>query len=333
MTESDDLALPHAVALSWGSAAQPNRGPRRELSIERIVEAAIEMADAEGLAAVSMSRLATSLGFTTMSLYRYVTRKDDLLLLMQDAALDVPIPPESAESDWRAELREWVTLTLDIFRAHPWFSDIPISGVPITPNNLRLVDWGLRCLRDTGMPGQAKMAVILLGTGYARTYAMLERDLRQAADTGSTTGAISGTRYSAALQELVTEQSYPYLRPVLMSGAYTDDVEQDTDLFDDFAFGLERILDGIEHFLQSSAGRSEPELLASVALDPAVVDRREFYAKDEKVRAAAAARRELEGKLREALNREREAIRKARERAEKVKEKQLQAERRAAAKS
>ncbi len=94
MADAVEDALPRAVALSWGVAERPQRGPKRELSIERIVDAAIEIADAEGLAAVSMSRVAASLGFTTMSLYRYLTSKDDLLLLMQDTVCAVPIPSE-----------------------------------------------------------------------------------------------------------------------------------------------------------------------------------------------------------------------------------------------
>ncbi|WMT39475.1 TetR/AcrR family transcriptional regulator [Paenibacillus sp. D2_2] len=85
-------SLPLGVALSWGLVEPPKRGPKREMSIEKIVKAAITIADEEGLSAVSMNRIATTLGFTTMSLYRYVPGKDDLLLLMMDAACDINIP-------------------------------------------------------------------------------------------------------------------------------------------------------------------------------------------------------------------------------------------------
>src|SRR3954454_975615 len=94
MPEDFEEALPRAVALSWGVAEHPQRGPKRELSIERIVDTAIEVADTDGLGAVSMSRIATELGFTTMSLYRYVTSKDDVLALMQDAVCAIPIPAD-----------------------------------------------------------------------------------------------------------------------------------------------------------------------------------------------------------------------------------------------
>ena len=126
--------LPRAVALAWGVATHPQRGPKRELSIERIVDAAIEIADAEGLTAVSMSRVAASLGFTTMSLYRYVTSKDDLILLMQERASDVVVPDSTAEQDWswREGVTAWVLAIRARYREHPWLVDIPVSGAPIT---------------------------------------------------------------------------------------------------------------------------------------------------------------------------------------------------------
>ena len=340
MTDLDDVSLPHAVALSWGVAEQPHKGPKRELSIERIVETAIEIADAEGLSALSMNRVATSLGFTTMSLYRYITSKDDLLLLMQDAAIDVPTPPEPLTADWRAELREWVVLTMSVVRAHTWLTDIPIQGVPITPNNLRIVDWGLRCLRGTPLTDTEKMATILLATGYTRTYGMLERDIGRAGAVDAPQGAVPGTNYSAALRELVTEARFPYLLPVLASGAYTEDFEHDADSFDDFGFGLERILDGIQHLLDERERSGSWAAVADAAdaadaADQGAADRAAFYPKDEKVREAAHARREAEHRLREAEQKVREALKKERELLAKAREraaKQAEVEQRRAAK-
>ncbi len=102
---SDD-EVSRLVALAWGVAAAPQRGPKRELSHERIVEAAIELADAEGLQAVTMQRVAQGFGFTTMAMYRYVASKDDLHLLMLDASI-----PDDAwavdHDDWRVGLEQW----------------------------------------------------------------------------------------------------------------------------------------------------------------------------------------------------------------------------------
>jgi AcrR family transcriptional regulator len=331
VTDLPENALPHAVALSWGVAELPQRGPKRELSIERIVESAIEIADDEGLSAVSMSKVAASLGYTTMSLYRYVTSKDDLLLLMQDAVLDVDLPQPPAKADWRGELREWVLFSLAVFRAHRWYTDVPITGVPVTPNQLRVVDSGLRCLRATGLTDHEKMATILLASGFAMSVAKIERDMARSAESGTATGELTahlGSGYARILSELVTQERFPYLRPVILSGAYTDDGVA----FDDTAFGLERLLDGVQHYLDTRDESAEPD--ARPAEYDAAVERSEHYAKDPKVREIAKLRREAEAKAREAdarvrelAKREREALTKARERAAKSAEKQSRKQR------
>jgi AcrR family transcriptional regulator len=254
--------------------------------------------------------VATSLGFTTMSLYRYVTSKDDLLLLMQDSVLPEAMPPEPVGNDWRAELREWVLFSLAVFRAHPWFSDIPISGIPLTPGNLRVVDAGLRCLRSTPLTDHEKMATMLLAAGYAKSVGAIERDIARALETGSDPAAVAGHRYDAVLGELVTEERFPYLRPVLLSGAYTDsDME-----YDDVAYGLERLLDGIARFVDerpTDAGIDASEYAAGR-------QQAEIYSRDSKVKELAKRRHEAEVLVRDLAKQEREAVQKAHEAAEKL---------------
>src|SRR3954471_7084300 len=126
MPEPSEPVLPRAVALAWGVATNPQRGPKREMSIERIVDVAVELADEGGLAAVSMSSVASALGFTPMSLYRYVTAKDDLLVLMQERGIG--IPPESVldTEGWRAGLKAWADASTQMYREHPWLLDIEV---------------------------------------------------------------------------------------------------------------------------------------------------------------------------------------------------------------
>jgi len=307
MPEDVEEALPRAVALSWGVAEHPQRGPKRELSIERIVDTAIELADAEGLGAVSMSRIANELGFTTMSLYRYVTSKDDVLALMQDAVCAVPIPPDDAlvgvgyrEHDWREGLRHWSMATIDVMREHPWFPDIPISGIPLMPNNLAVLDWGLREMRELPLSDPEKMSTALLLSSYARAVGIVERDVAQSRQAGGPPAY--GDAFTSALAELVTPERFPDLAPLVSSGTYAD---ADGGEQDDFAFGLERILDGIERYVTAKGG----------ALPPVAPEQPEPAPRDKAVREAAKARREAESKLREARKREREAIARARERA------------------
>lgn len=241
--------LPAGAALGWGLVKPPQRGPKREMSIDQIVKKAIEIADKDGLAAVSMNRIAAELGFTAMSLYRYIPSKDDLLILMQDAACDIQLPPARPQHEWRESMREYVMGTIGIFRDHPWYADIPIFGIPIAPNNLRIVDWALRPLRDLPLNDYEKMSIVLLLSGYARSCGMLQRDIERAIQAGSSVEEFSGLNYSAALQVLVKPEQYPNLYPIVMSGAYTGENDSENTVGNDMDFGLERILDGIEQYL------------------------------------------------------------------------------------
>lgn len=241
--------LPHGVALTWGLIPEPKRGPKRELSIPEIVNTAVALADKDGLAAVSMSRVAGALGYTAMSLYRYIPSKDDLLLLMQEAVCDISLPESPDPDDWRGMMRTFVWSTVQVYKDHPWFADLPIYGAPITPNSLRIVDWALQGMQKFPISGYAKMSIILLLSSYARACGILQRDMDRALSSGTSLDEFSGFSYSAALKELVTPERFPYLHPLVMSGEYTSENEAESDIGNDIEFGLERILDGVEHYL------------------------------------------------------------------------------------
>lgn len=239
--------LPSGVALSWGIVKPSRRGPKGELSIKKIVDAAVEIADRDGLAAVSMSRVAQSLGFTTMSLYRYITSKDDLLLLMQDSVCNIPIPPDAGKP-WREEMKEYVWATVGVFQKHPWYGDIPITGVPLTPGVLPVIDWMLRIMKDFPVNDFEKLSFLLLISSYSRAVGMIARDMDSAIRAGADPKAFSGNGYGDALRQLVTPDRFPNLHPVIQSGVYTEEVE--SPIGNDLEFGLDRILDGIEHYVK-----------------------------------------------------------------------------------
>jgi len=294
--------LPRGVALAWGVAANPQRGPKREMSIERIVDAAVEIADAEGLAAVSMSRVAQSLGYTTMSLYRYVTAKDDLLVLMQERGTGLPPEPDADvdPADWRERLRLIGRAQLDMHREHPWLLDIPIQGTPVTPNNLAWMDAMLEALAEVPLDEDERVAVILLVTGQLRWQSTIERSYEVAAGAaGIDPQAIDDGR-SAVLDAFVTAEEYPALRRAVDAGVF---VGGD----DPFAFGFERVLDGIADYIAKRADGTRPTP-PPVPHEPAEV------AGDKRVRETRKAVREAEKRLREARKVERQAVREARAR-------------------
>lgn len=249
--EEEDVysSLPGGVKLSWGIVKKPKRGPKGELSIPRIVEAAVEIADREGLAAVSMGKVAQKLGFTPMSLYRYVSSKEDLIQLMQDAACDIKVPPYRSEVGWREEMREFYEESVRVFREHPWYADIPITSIPLAPNTLSLIDWMLRIMKDFPIHDYEKMSFLLLVSSYARACGMIERDQIRVLQSGQSIESFDGRQYTAAMKKLVTPERFPHLYPVLMSGVYTGEAE--SPIGDDLAFGLERVLDSIEQYVET----------------------------------------------------------------------------------
>jgi len=300
---SDEPELPHGLALAWGIAANPQRGPKREMSVERIVETAIEIADEGGLSAVSMASVAGRLGFTPMSLYRYVSAKDDLVLLMVEQANGVP-PETIAEAEgWRAGLAAFAAANLEMFAAHPWVLDVPIEGTPVTPNSLAWLDAALATLRATPLDYEEKVSVTLAVMAQARFEGIITRGYRAAAEAAGGMVDDLDARADELLARLITPEAYPEVHPALLAGVFGPGVENP------FAFGLERVLDGVEAYVAARpAGpveRSEPA--ASAAVDEAVE-------RDPKVREARKARREVEKALRDARKREREARRAARER-------------------
>ncbi|MCU1439958.1 MAG: TetR/AcrR family transcriptional regulator [Rhodoglobus sp.] len=317
-----EIDLPRGVALAWGIAANPQRGPKRELSIERIVEAAVEIADADGLAAVSMSSVATSLGFTTMSLYRYVTAKDDLILLMQEYGTGLPPATIAEAPTWREGLARWSTETRAVYSAHPWLIDVPILGTPNTPNNLAWMDAALATLHDTPLDPSERLGALLLVTGQTRWEATIERSYAISSQSLGMTPEERDRIDAQVIATLVTPEAFPHLFEVIRAGVFE---AQDNP----FEFGLERLLDGLEHYIATRAAGAPPA--AAVAPEPA-----RGYPRDAAVKAARQARRDAETKLREAQKREREAIKTAvqREKQQALKERQLaEKERLRAAKS
>lgn len=291
--------LPRAVALAWGVAANPQRGPKRELSIEGIVEVAVRLSDAGGLAAVSMAAVASELGFTPMSLYRYISAKDDLVLLMQEAGIGVPPETIREAVGWRDGLRAWANEQLVCYLEHPWLLDIPIAGVPITPNNLAWFDAALGALAGTAIGADDKTSIVLAVEAQARWAGTIRRGYADAA------AADPDARDAALLAELVTPEEFPEVAAVIRAGAFAPGGADPEVLDDPFAFGLERVLDGIDAFLAGRGGAVVPATVDALA---------DAASKDPKYREAVKARREVEKKLREARKREAELLKAARER-------------------
>lgn len=302
MTETEPPELPRGIALAWGVAANPQRGPKREMSVERIVDAAVELADADGIGAVSMAAVAATLGFTPMSLYRYVSAKDDLLLLMQEQAMGLP-PESMRELDgWRERLLGLYVEQVLLYQRHPWMLSVPITGSPITPNSSAWLDASLEALEGTPLSSDERVAVALAVTGNARWCGIVQAGYTEQSRGSGLTADQVAVRESELYDRVITADEFPALRRAIDDGVFLSPA-------DPFRFGMERVLDGVAAYIDALDRGVDPEPPTEwIAVDPAEL------AGDRRLKEAQKAVRDAEKALRAAHRLERQALREARER-------------------
>ncbi|MFI7634421.1 TetR/AcrR family transcriptional regulator [Nonomuraea sp. NPDC049400] len=163
--------LPTVVARMWGREPVSRRGPRPGLTLDRIADAAIEIADAEGLAGVRMSSVAARLGVSTMSLYGYVASKDELLTAMVDAA--APKSPEPGTLPWREYLSVWTRANRDFLVSHLWLLEVSPLTPPTGPRTLRWLDRALTVLGSAGLTAAEAVNITSTLSAYAASSATL----------------------------------------------------------------------------------------------------------------------------------------------------------------
>jgi AcrR family transcriptional regulator len=259
--------LPPGLDLLWGRRERGKRGPRPGLSAEAIVDAAVRIADAEGLEAISMARVASELGFTTMSLYRYVDSKDELLQLMFNASAFGADSIVLEGDDWRSRLRSWSIIQRDMLDRHPWITQMRMAAPPLAPNSLHFVERALEALDGTGLADAEKMRAIGLISSYTLSEAKMANDAARAmaelaevqaqavqaqaveAQPGAAGGQPGGPgggeppfTFESLLRELVDERTYPHLYRLAWASSPAESLSERAE----FVAGVDLILDGIQ---------------------------------------------------------------------------------------
>ncbi|WP_033293096.1 TetR/AcrR family transcriptional regulator C-terminal domain-containing protein [Amycolatopsis jejuensis] len=222
-----------------------DRAPSGDQNLQRadVVRAAIAIADAEGMSAVSMRRVATEIGVATMSLYRQVSGKDDLLVLMADQVAGEEPLPRQPPPQWRASLELSSRLLWTVCRRHPWVAEaLSLTRPRATPNLMRYSEWVLTTLRRLGLGMDDMMYLHLNLFSHLRGLALsLQSETRERQDTGMTNNEWMDTQV-AEFREVVATGQYPTMEYVV-----TQDFEQDLDVM--FEYGLRLILDGLDRQL------------------------------------------------------------------------------------
>jgi AcrR family transcriptional regulator len=241
--------LPPGVDVLWGRREPARRGPRPNLSIAQIVDAAIEIATADGLGEVSMNRVAERLGRSAMSLYRYVRNKDELLQLMTDVSALHAVPPEPDETlGWRPNLERWAYALVGLYRSMPWVLHVPLGPTPpIGPGQLTWLDRALACLRGTHLPGEVQIGVVMLVLTFIRGQVRMTQEINQSAvdpPAGQPT-------YGEMIRMVVDKDRLPDLARLIDDGVFDgpDEGINDEEFDQEVRFGFMMIFDGIERLV------------------------------------------------------------------------------------
>ncbi|MEU3018221.1 TetR/AcrR family transcriptional regulator [Nocardiopsis sp. NPDC007018] len=243
------------IELLWGRRETPRRGPKPKLSRAAVVEAAVAVADAEGLDAVSMQRVARELGFTTMSLYRHVDSKEDLLVFMQDAAMSQHPAGPRDDGDWRAGTEEWCHGALAQYRRHPWAAYVPQSGPPSGPNGLRWMEAGLREIAASGLDAPESLQILLLLTYSLRDLFRMEQDIARAARERGVPLDNEGDEWVRGLRGVLDPEEYPTLLWTLDQGTFAEEppgYREEDGAMGGLGFAIQRILDGVDAYVRST---------------------------------------------------------------------------------
>ncbi|MDR3080869.1 MAG: TetR/AcrR family transcriptional regulator [Streptomyces sp.] len=229
-----------SLALLWGEQGRPTRGPKPSLSPQRIAATAVDLADTEGLDAVSMNKVAAGFGVSAMALYRYVPGKAELVELMVESVLaEGPDLSAVAGGDWRAGVSEWTRQCLRVYETHRWLlAATALRRQVMGPHQLHWLDVALRVLEPTGLTAPQRHQVFLLAVGLVRNLAqqLVDFDEEQEREWSRLTG------------ELLERHAdrFPALTRAVAEGAFAD-----TGL-DPLAFGLDRLLDGVQALIDST---------------------------------------------------------------------------------
>lgn len=222
------------------------RRVERELTLDRIVAAAVAVADADGMAETTMRRIAAELGVATMSLYRHVPGKDELILAMVDAAIgEFPLPARRPYG-WRARLEVCARLEWAAFQRHPWLApSMSLTRPQLAPNAMRLTEYVLQAFEGTRLTFSERMYVQILLFSYVRGVASaFEPEAEAVRDTGLSNEEWMQSQ-GAAVAEAFSRHDMPMLR------AFAEGENGfDYDLEQLFRFGLARLLDGLEVFVR-----------------------------------------------------------------------------------
>jgi AcrR family transcriptional regulator len=235
---TEPASLPATLRRVWGvEPTRGNRGPKASLTVDEIVDTAIALGREEGVAGVSLTRVANRLGVTTNALYRYIDSRDELHVLARERALGPP-GPGSRSRRWQTRVSAWAHALRARYIDQPWLVDLQIR-LPLTPHALAWFEALLEALAPGPFTLAEKVRISGLIDGFVRANAVAARDLA-AADRPLREPDPAWT----TVGELLASRGLHRVAEVFAAGLYQEPTDRRT--VDDFTFGLHRIIAGVE---------------------------------------------------------------------------------------
>lgn len=238
-----------SLELLWREPAVTRRGPKPRLTVERIVAAGIEVADTEGLGALSMRRVADQLDVAPMSLYTYVPGKAELLDVMLDTVYGETARPEEVPGGWRGRLQQIAEQNWALYHRHPWMFQIGVSRPPLGPNVTAKYEYELHAVDGIGLTDLEMDAVLSLVLGHVEGAARRSVEAAQAVRASGKTDLEWWESYAPLLAKIADTERFPLATRV--GTAAGEEYQAASSPEHAFEFGLRRVLDGINTLVES----------------------------------------------------------------------------------
>lgn len=234
MSDADVERLPTWLRRAWGAPPPVGRrGRKASLTVDGIVDTAVALCDEEGIAGLSLVRVAERMGVTPNALYRYLDSREELEILLRERVLQSPPEVRDAE-DWQDAVRRWAYAALERYERHPWFADLR-STVPITPHALTWLETLLAAFERSGLDEGQVLRAASLVDGFVRSQFVAGRDLqRWGSDDQSLPDAVA---------PLLAPRGLGRVSALFIRGEYVEPGA--VVLRQEFAFGLDVLLDGL----------------------------------------------------------------------------------------
>jgi AcrR family transcriptional regulator len=233
--------------LLWAPGCGTGRGPKRSLTLTQIAAATVRIADAHGLDAVSMQRVAADLGVTKMALYRYLPGKAELLALAVEEAVEEPPDLSGIAGGWRPRLETWARLLRDVWQRHPWLPAATVGDRSMGPREVGWIESATATLTGTGLPAQEQLDAVLLLCGLLRTT----NSAGAAGTQPWTMSAATGTTLRTLLAQRAGD--FPALLALLPDGRVRQPVTETPTLQSSWETGLRLLLDGLQTAMRRHA--------------------------------------------------------------------------------